>query len=503
MGFVCQKEGKTDKKYKLPILSEFMKLEKEMEKKNIEIQPLFDTKKVKKLTLSCRESLSNSNQFDNYELQEGEKILIKCYETCASLNMKIYGGPLYSKDTPICKAAFHSGKLPLNAGLVVMNIKKGIRNYLSVKNENRNIQSFSKAYSPLSIIFEEYIEDDPIVIKKGSKVEFYNEGLWKKAFIESFSTTKNGQFLKLKLDGENSISTEVKYPNPNIAPCGSHSKNRVCKGSIKNYISDRPIKIRFSPPNFPNGGDFIPDIGEVYGINGKSYGWSRTMKDSIFTYEGGNKPELQTLVVWPPSPTSKFCNRPNPQTICEPVTYAIWVGKGKFKVNLFIGDIKHDIKADFTINGKVILKNEKIIKGELRIFVTEIDSLNEFILITSECIEDCNNAQSKLNAIEIELITDIKKENKAKNNEKKLDCGEAYTGGRCEIGTDVTHCLFDDKFSKSASFCSGENALMKIPDDYKCKTQKMKYKCVKIKYTNEDECKNYCPKKCQEMKCLY
>ena len=71
----------------------------------------------------------------------------------------------------------------------------------------------------------------------------------------------------------------------------------------------------------------------------------------------------------------------------------------KFKVNLYIGDVKHDIKADFTINGKVILKNEKIMKGELRIFVSEIDSLNEFILITSECVEDCNDAQSKLNAI--------------------------------------------------------------------------------------------------------
>jgi len=506
MGYICHSgsdEDNSSKKYKLPELVEFEEYRSRIESMGIEIQPMFQRQAPPPLIFSCRDSMSNSNIFDDININEGQKILIKCYETCASATQDIYGGPLYSKDSAICKAAYHSGKLPLQAGLVVLVIKKGIKNYLSNNNEKRHVKSKSRGYSSLSISFELYEEEDPIIMKKGSKVDFYENGIWHKAFIDSFSSTKNGNFLKLHSDGGKSLPIEVKYPNPNIAPCGSHTKNRVCKGSIKNYVSELPIKIRFTPPNFPNGGDFLPDNGEIYGLNGKSYGWSRSMKDFIITNINTNKAELETYVIWPPSNNSKFCTRPNPEIVCEPVIYAIWVGKGKFKIKLYIGDVKNDIKADFTINGKTILKNEKIMKNELKIFQTEIDSLNEFIFITSECKEDCYDSQSKLNAIEIQLIKHISKDKKAKEKEKKLSCGEAFTGGRCQTGPDVLHCLFDDKFSKTAGLCAGENSLVEIPENYKCQEQKHKYKCVKIRYGNEDECKLYCPKKCQEGKCLY
>ncbi len=506
LGYVCASSNdmlNSSKKYKLPDITEFEELKGKIESLNLEINPLFQQEEKKIITLECKDSLSNSNLFDDYSIKEGQKFLIKCFENCDSAEMDIFGGPLYSKDSVICKAAYHSEKLSAQAGLVVMEIKKGMKNYISTKNNKRKITSKSKAFSPLSISFEIHEIEDPIIIKKGSKIDYLENGIWKKGSIDSYSLNKNEKFLKLITEGENSISTEVKYPNKNVAPCGYRTKNHDCRGSVKNYISDLPIKIRFTPANFPNGGDFLPDNGEIYGLNRKSYGWSRLMIDSIITSDNANKPEMETYVIWPPSKSSEFCTRPRPDIICEPVTYAIWVGKGKYRVKLYIGDVKNDVKADFTINGKAILKNEKILKNELKIFTAEIDSLNDFILITSECRKNCYDSQSKLNAIEIELINNDNIEKNEDRKEKKLDCGEAYIGGRCEIGPDVLHCLFEDKFSKTAGYCSIENSIVKIPDEYKCKDQKNKYKCVKINYRSIDECKIFCPRKCKDSNCLY
>ena len=90
-----------------------------------------------------------------------------------------------------------------------------------------------------------------------------------------------------------------------------------------------------------------------------------------------------------------------------------------------------------------------------------------------------------------------------KNKEVKLDCGESYTGGRCEQGPDVLHCLFENKFNESVKYCTGENSLMKLPDDYKCKSQKNNYKCVRLQYGTVEDCIRFCPKLCQLNQCLY
>jgi hypothetical protein len=487
----------------LPDIPEFLPLKSVI--KNKGFSPLFEREYKKPISLNCRDSITNSHKFESVNTLAGNKIIISCPESCATTDVPVYGGANsnYTIDSAICKSAFHSGKITSSGGVVTMVIKNGDKNYKgSYKN---GFKSEGKPYSSISIKFEPFMQEDPIILKDGTKVDINLEGSeFKRGTIREVIMLENKK-VSLKVQIEGGLIQIMPYPNSKVRPCGSHFRERDCTGSVKHYISKFPVKIRFINKSYPTTGDYLPDYGDIYGATGKPFGFSRSMVEKVISLGTASKPELETHVKFPPSPLSRYCNKPNPDSNCEPVVWSVWSGTGKFRVKLFIGDPRNEVHADFAINGKSVCRSRKISKNKLEIIDAVVESKGGFINITSECTENCDKALSKLNAVEISPFDNGSSESSEDSvkKEKKLECGDTYIKGRCDKGPDVGHCLFDDKTNPTAAYCSGSNALMTIPNDYKCKDQVGKYKCVKIEYESEHDCKKYCPKPCKATKCLY
>ena len=54
------------------------------------------------------------------------------------------------------------------------------------------------------------------------------------------------------------------------------------------------------------------------------------------------------------------------------------------------------------------------------------------------------------------------------------------TGGQCDTGPNVFHCVFNGPAVKAAAFCNGESSLVSIKPGDKCPEQIGKLKCVKV-----------------------
>ncbi len=72
------------------------------------IPPLFNVETEPILRLSCQESVSNSKQFKQVKKAFGQRVLIQCYSGCSITPYMIFGTGKYTKDSAICKAAFHN-----------------------------------------------------------------------------------------------------------------------------------------------------------------------------------------------------------------------------------------------------------------------------------------------------------------------------------------------------------------------------------------------------------
>jgi hypothetical protein len=90
-----------------------------------------------------------------------------------------------------------------------------------------------------------------------------------------------------------------------------------------------------------------------------------------------------------------------------------------------------------------------------------------------------------------------------KKHLRSLDiCGNAFTGGRCGKGPNVEDCLYDNPGEEGARSCNGVLILIQINNQYKCLTQREKFKCVKREFDNPDLCAKNCPGKCEKNKCI-
>ena len=388
----------------------------------------------------------------------------------------------YSKDTALCKSAFHAKKLPAIGGKIYLVFSPGQSNYKGAF--SNSIRSEGKAKSSLTLSFEEWKELEEIILKPGSKVDVLNpNGMgWIPMLIMSVEDKNEKlKYLKLIRDGQNAEPITLSYPNKEkIHPCGEQLKERDCVGS-RNLIKNRkPIKIRFVPKNYQTPGEYLPDIGQLYGQDGKQYGWSKDMSSRIRLRNNPSKPELETLVEFPPSPLSKYCNKPNPETLCEGVSWKVKAGYGKFFVRIFVGDPNSVSRIDLKVNDKYMAKNKIIEKNTLEILEDIIQANKKFITISSECSGDCKIAVSKINAIEIFPYEDYAPKDDDTTKEIELKCGNIFKGGRCDVGPNVLHCLFDDAGKNTAKFCNGSQSLIGIPSGYKCADQIGKYKCVNV-----------------------
>jgi hypothetical protein len=477
-----------------------------------QVQPLFTRDAKKPIILTCYDSITNSSKFDRITLTTNKKIIVKCPESCSMSEIPVYGTFLYAKDSGICKAAFHSGKMSAIGGLVVLNIKPGTSNYKG--SQRGGIKSEGKTKSKTSISFETYEEEDNILLKPGTKVDLKLDNSnsrvkWVPAIITKVHDTNNGKFVNLILDGENSNAIELPYPNKNkIQACGEHVKNRDCKGSLRKLKKKLPILIRFVPKNYQSNltdKGFLSDNGQVFGANSKSFGWSVNMSSKILERSNTSHPYLETLVLFPPPPNSRFCNRSRPEQMCEPVIWRVKAGRGRFIVKLYVGDSSEDRIINLKINGKYFAMNKLIPKNSLKVLQDILETKNQLFELTSDCIQDCDHSISIISAIELIPYEgrDSEDLNSSDVQEKLTNCGNAYTGGRCNKGPDVLHCLFDDPTFASAKFCNGEQSLISIPNTFKCAELHGLYKCVNKVYADQSECKLNCPQDCQDSKCIY
>ncbi len=467
------------------------------------LKPLFNVEDSKAVVLLCKDSLSNSKKLDHVKQKPGNKVIVRCVESCANSRGVIYGENKYSKDSAICKAAFHSTKLKAEGGLVKLIFREGQRNYKStVKN---GVKSKSKSRSDITLTFEAAEEKSDIILQNGSKVDIKQNGKWLPGIINSVrETLMFGKSVKVTIEGAEGSQKpiEINYPNKSvIKPCGDQVKNRDCKGSRLNPNTNRPIKIKFVPGTYNTPGDFLLDKGELFGTNSRPFGWSKDMSSRIKTRVGGNRPELDSLVEFPPSPQSKFCSKPSPDVLCDKVTWSVKVGHGRFNVKLYIGDPQANTRLDIKINDDYAVEGQTIAKGELKIYEGVYDSINEYITVASECRNDCEYAMSKLNMIEVFPFSEDNAKDEDPTPEKVDPCGNATQGGKCDKGPDVTHCLYDDPTAEGAKYCTGNLLMVQVSKQYRCPSQREKYKCVKRMYKDQAECLNFCTGKCEKGAC--
>lgn len=301
----------------------------------------------------------------------------------------------------------------------------------------------------------------------------------------------------------NQSPIDVIYPNKKkIQPCGEYVAERDCNTSRRNINANKPVKIRFVPKEYNQPGAFISDNGFIFGSNGQSYGWSKDISNRMRSYSVNTKPELTTFAEFPPSPLSKFCSTSEADVLCENVTWSVKTGNGKFFVRLYIGDPNNDSVINLKINDIYVVKNQIIPKGDLKVFEATSEAKNGFLIFSPECVDNCDYAVTKINAVELMPYKEHLDKPEPQSNETKV-CGEGLMGGKCNTGPDVLHCIFADPSNQVASNCNGSNMLMEIKVGYKCKDLIGNFKCVKKQYDTDEQCKQFCVQSCNKNNCIY
>jgi len=82
------------------------------------IPPLFEIINKKIIPLNCMDSLSNSKILAGVPTSLGSSVEVRCFESCSDSPYMVYGNNKYTKDSAICKAAFHNKKIQANGGIV-------------------------------------------------------------------------------------------------------------------------------------------------------------------------------------------------------------------------------------------------------------------------------------------------------------------------------------------------------------------------------------------------
>lgn len=471
------------------------------------LPPLFKAQEKPPVLLLCKDSLSNTKKLNHVTLKPGSQVKVRCLETCHDTSYPIYGDLKYSKDSSICKAAYHSGILTSPNQMIWLKFEYGGNDYPSVMRSG--IKSKIKSSSELTISFENALEiENNIVINVGSKFDLLDpnaSGIWLPAVILRLDDSGVSKRITVNIENVEGNAQEfiVNFPSPRILPCGTKISKRMCVGSVINQNNDIPITIKFEPLGYPRKTQHLIDSGLTFGKNGKSYGWDRDMSSNLKNRGKSTDPILETFVEFPPDPKSKFCNTERPEIVCDKASWSAKVGFGKFNIKVYVGDPMANTRVDLMVNGFPLVKQTTVEKGKLEVFEGVFDSINEFISLSSKCLSDCEYSMAKLNMISISPYKDQKVESFAVEKKPVIQdpCGNALTGGKCETGPDVTHCLYEDISVDATKYCSGNSIMIQIPSNYKCVSQRNKFKCVLRKYESQSACVTYCPNNCLHNEC--
>lgn len=395
------------------------------------LKPLFIDDKEKVYNVSCRESFSNSKKFTKVKMALGNSIIVNCFTSCSMTPWDIYGTGKYTKDSAICKAAFHDKKITAAGGQVKVEFSLGLKQYTGSK--SNGITSQSKTFSEITFSFVTVKPFDEIIVKEGSKVDLLDptgNNKFVSATITDIQESKFGKQVELTVQGQ---TKPILLPYPNkrkILPCGEKIQGLDCKTSRKNLNKQRPVLVRFVTTTYKASGDYLPDYGGVYGSTGKPFGWSKDITNR-FKYLQGKSPKepmLETQVHFPPSPLSKYCKKEIPENICDKVDWTVNAGEGKFVITLYFGDPTVNSKIDLSINGEPVY-NKIIEKGKMEKLEKVIESKQGFITISSSCESDCDFSMAKLSAVKIVPYEENAKEGK-EQEEEVVGCGGSVTKGK-------------------------------------------------------------------------
>jgi hypothetical protein len=475
-----------------------------------DIKPLFNTKDDRIVSLLCNESLSNSMKLDYVKKKSGNKVVVYCNDSCTNTKFSIYGDEKYSKDSAICKAAAHSNKINPDSRRVEVVFDEGLPSYPAA--DKNGIMSQSKPRSDLTIVFNNIIEEDEIILNIGTKVDYQEpnsvgRNSYQSSIIKEIKGTTN-KTLTLTLENNQQTIFNIPYPSKQILPCGTYLPNRDCSTSRRNPNLNQPIIINFIPRTH-DGHLLITttatnekvDSGEIFGkALDRPYGWSRDMSGQIKLFNDGKK----SIAYFNSDPKSNNCYpRPN-GALCDKVTWTVKAGYGKFRVRIWVMDPTEVVRADIKVNDVHIVKigeqeSEKLRIGEEKIFEGIIESAYEYLTFSSECEKNCDKHRSRMNKVEISPhkdADDIKRENENKitGPEKQGVCGNGITGGKCDKGPDVTHCIFNTPIPETAKYCGQDNKTF-LARSNKCKESLI---CVQWKYDNQATCEKFCPGTCDK-----
>lgn len=468
------------------------------------MQPMFKSEGKHPIILLCKDSLSNTKKLDHFKMKNGSRVKVRCQDTCGFTRFPIYGNLKYSKDSSICKAAFHSGMIKQPNALVWLVFENGLQKYDSATRSG--FKSKSKGRSDLTISFETVLDENYLPVSPGVKVDFLDpkgSGEWLAGIISTVEDSgEEGKLLTITIENSENPNQEYKLSFPDkkkISECGTHLPQRNCNGSklnSNNTAKILPIIIRFAPKNYNKQGPYIIDSGEIFGKMGYPFGWSRDMSNRLRMNQGTNQLPIDTLIEFPPDQKSKFCNKSIPDTNCDKATWSIKVGHGKFRVKVYVGDIRGNSRIDISINNKPLVEGLIIEKNNLQTFEGEFSSINEMLTVSSMCKNDCEFAMTKINQIEISPYKNRETEVPEPSPIVEDPCGNAISGGKCDTGTDILNCLYDHPLYEVGKYCNGNSFMVHVPADYKCPTQRNKYKCVTRKFQTQRLCLHYCPLTC-------
>ena len=115
------------------------------------IKPLFGGEEESNFySLSCSDSLINTKKIPQSDIIHGKTFKILCVDACKNEMYNIYGNKKYSIDSVICKAAYHSGVLGKEGGMIEMKYTEESVSFASATNNEVISKHKPKGYATIS-----------------------------------------------------------------------------------------------------------------------------------------------------------------------------------------------------------------------------------------------------------------------------------------------------------------------------------------------------------------
>ncbi|SCL96192.1 LCCL domain-containing protein [Plasmodium chabaudi chabaudi] len=331
--------------------------------------------------LNCDDTLNDIP--DVIPLIYGDKFVVSCPYNCIkdveSNNKTVYGSDLYSLDSPICKAAVHSGVCLKNGNNTDVN----------------TLNNYEEECKFLLMIKEVNVSN--FIGKLQNNVLSMNKNVEDQNKILSFAIS---QIVSTKF---NSLSS-LYYSIPNSYSIVFKNKEDL---------------------NVPN--KFLVDTGDIFIDYGNfGYGWKRKVDSNILLdlnrreINNGNIHDIRSKIepinnffhnimysdgiIFPPASTNEQCVS---KLTCESNYWTFRVYEnGNYLIQVLVGNIYFDtVQKNFIeINGIPIIKNVDLKPNEYYVGIKNIQINDNKLIFTSTCLESqysCGSFQTTMLAVQI------------------------------------------------------------------------------------------------------